>query len=64
MPTVAAHGELMSIVDADDELAALLDRGAREQARRDALARVRRLSPGVWDAGRRSSPRSTTGASW
>ncbi|MCA1690089.1 MAG: helix-turn-helix domain-containing protein [Actinobacteria bacterium] len=46
----------MSIVDADDELAALLDSGAREQARRDALARVRRLSPGVWDAGASVEP--------
>ncbi len=46
----------MSIVDADDELAALLDPAAREQARRDALARVRRLSPGVWDAGAAVEP--------
>jgi hypothetical protein len=56
MRVVAGHGEVMSIVDADDELAALLDRGAREQARRDALARVRRLSPGVWDAGASVEP--------
>jgi CRP/FNR family transcriptional regulator, cyclic AMP receptor protein len=40
----------MSIVDADDDLAALLDEKARERARRDALTRVRHLSPGVWDA--------------
>lgn len=40
----------MSIVDADDDLAALLGDGERERARRDALMRVRRLSPGVWDA--------------
>ena len=41
----------MSIVDADDDLAALLDDAQRERARRDALARVRRLSAGTWDAG-------------
>lgn len=40
----------MSIVDADDDLAALLDEGERERARRDALTRVRSLSPGVWNA--------------
>jgi CRP/FNR family cyclic AMP-dependent transcriptional regulator len=49
--SMAGRGEVISIVDADDELAGLLDCGAREHARRDALARVRRLSPGVWDAG-------------
>ncbi len=53
---MAGHREVMSIVDADDGLAALLDAGAREQARRDALARVRRLSPGVWDAGASVEP--------
>jgi CRP/FNR family transcriptional regulator, cyclic AMP receptor protein len=47
---VAGAADLMSIVDADDDLAALLDDAARERARRDALTRVRRLSPGVWDA--------------
>ena len=41
----------MSIIDADDDLAALLDESERERARRDALARVRRLSAGTWDAG-------------
>ncbi len=53
---VAGHGDVISIVDADDELAALLHGRAREQARRDALARVRRLSPGVWDAGAAVEP--------
>jgi len=47
----------MSIVDADDDLAALLDEPARERARRDALTRVRRLSPGVWDAAAAAEPR-------
>ncbi|GAC1326804.1 MAG: hypothetical protein NVSMB25_26320 [Thermoleophilaceae bacterium] len=47
---MARSGELMSIVDADADLAALLDHGELERARRDALTRVRRLSPGTWDA--------------
>jgi hypothetical protein len=46
-----AGPDVISIVDADDDLAALLDEVARAHARRDALARVRRLSPGTWDAG-------------
>jgi hypothetical protein len=50
MGGVAGASEVMSIVDADDDLAALLDDAARERAMRDALTRVRRLSPGTWDA--------------
>ena len=42
--------DLISIVDADPDLADLLDEPQRERARREALARVRRLSPGEWDA--------------
>src|SRR5581483_11497209 len=42
--------DLISIVDADPELAELLDESERERARREALTRERRLSPGVWDA--------------
>lgn len=48
---MAGRANLMSIVDADDDLAALLGDDERERARRDALMRVRRLSRGVWDAG-------------
>jgi CRP/FNR family transcriptional regulator, cyclic AMP receptor protein len=40
----------ISIVDADPDLADLLDERSLERARREALARVQRLSPGVWDA--------------
>ena len=40
----------ISIVDADPELAELLDEREYEGARREALARVSRLSPGTWDA--------------
>jgi len=47
---VAGSSEVMSIVDADDDLAALLDDAERERARRDALTRVRGLSTGAWDA--------------
>jgi CRP/FNR family transcriptional regulator, cyclic AMP receptor protein len=41
----------ISIVDADPDLAELLDDEELERARREALARVQRLSPGDWDAG-------------
>ena len=41
--------DLISIVDADDDLADLLEASERERARREALTRVRRLSPGEWD---------------
>jgi CRP/FNR family transcriptional regulator, cyclic AMP receptor protein len=40
----------ISIVDADPDLADLLDAGSIERARREARMRVQRLSPGVWDA--------------
>jgi CRP/FNR family transcriptional regulator, cyclic AMP receptor protein len=42
--------DLISIVDADADLADVLDPASREQARRGALTRVRHLSPGEWDA--------------
>ncbi len=42
--------DLISIVDADPDLAELLEPGERERARRQALTRERRLSPGAWDA--------------
>ena len=48
--------DLISIVDADPELAELLDESQRERARREALTRVRRLSPGDWDATRAIEP--------
>jgi hypothetical protein len=41
----------ISLVDADPDLGELLAPGELERARRDALARVLRLSPGEWDAG-------------
>ncbi|MBV8956834.1 MAG: Crp/Fnr family transcriptional regulator [Solirubrobacterales bacterium] len=41
--------ELISIVEADAELADLLDEGERERARREALTRERRLSVGEWN---------------
>ena len=40
----------ISLVDADPELGELLDERDYEAARREALARLSRLSPGVWDA--------------
>jgi CRP/FNR family transcriptional regulator, cyclic AMP receptor protein len=43
-------GDSISIVDADPDLADLLSEGEVERARREALARVQKLSPGEWDA--------------
>jgi hypothetical protein len=40
-----------SIVEVDLDLAELLDEAELERARREALVRVQRLSPGAWDAG-------------
>jgi CRP/FNR family transcriptional regulator, cyclic AMP receptor protein len=48
--------DLISIVDADPDLAELLDEPERERARRQALTRVRRLSPGEWDAANAAEP--------
>jgi hypothetical protein len=42
--------DVISIVDADPDLGGLLDPAEREQARREAVTRVRRLSPGEWKA--------------
>jgi hypothetical protein len=44
------------IVDADPDLADLLDPQDLERARREALARVQRLSPGEWDAASAREP--------
>lgn len=46
---VGSVTDLISIVDADPDLADLLDESERERARREALTRVRRLSSGTWD---------------
>jgi CRP/FNR family transcriptional regulator, cyclic AMP receptor protein len=48
--------DLISIVDADADLAELLDERERERARREALTRVRRLSVGDWDAANAIEP--------
>ena len=48
--------DLISIVDADADLAEQLDEAQRERARRAALTRVRRLSPGAWDAANAIEP--------
>src|ERR671927_158771 len=40
----------ISLVEADPDLGDLLDPASRERARREALARTVRLSPGEWDA--------------
>jgi CRP/FNR family cyclic AMP-dependent transcriptional regulator len=41
---------VISLVDADPDLADLLDGDSLVRARREALVRVKRLSPGEWDA--------------
>ena len=41
---------MISIVDADPDLGDLLSPGDLERARREAVTRVSRLSPGAWDA--------------
>jgi CRP/FNR family cyclic AMP-dependent transcriptional regulator len=53
---VGSITDLISIVDADPDLAELLDEPERERARRQALTRVRRLSPGAWDAANAAEP--------
>jgi CRP/FNR family cyclic AMP-dependent transcriptional regulator len=49
-------GDLISIIDADPELAELLDEPDRERAQREAITRVRRLSKGEWDAANAAEP--------
>lgn len=49
-------GEVISLVDADPDLADLLGEGEAERARREALTRVQRLSPGAWDAAAAQEP--------
>jgi CRP/FNR family cyclic AMP-dependent transcriptional regulator len=46
----------ISIVDADPDLADLLAPRELERARREALTRVQRLSPGEWDAAAAQEP--------
>ena len=47
---------MISIVDADPDLADLLDARGLERARREAITRVQRLSPGAWDAAAAHEP--------
>jgi CRP/FNR family transcriptional regulator, cyclic AMP receptor protein len=48
---VGSHAQPgISIVEADPDLGELLDPGELERARREARARVQRLTPGEWDA--------------
>jgi CRP/FNR family transcriptional regulator, cyclic AMP receptor protein len=45
-----ASQQTISLVEADPDLGELLDAGQLERARREARARVQKLSPGEWDA--------------
>ena len=49
-------GSVISIVEADPDLADVLDERAVDRARREAITRVQRLSPGVWDAASAQEP--------
>jgi CRP/FNR family cyclic AMP-dependent transcriptional regulator len=53
---VGARPDLISIVDADADLASLLDDRERARAQREALTRVRHLSVGRWDAANAVEP--------
>jgi CRP/FNR family transcriptional regulator, cyclic AMP receptor protein len=53
---MGSNTDLISIVDADADLADLLDESERDRARREALTRVRRLSTGDWDAANAIEP--------
>ena len=46
----AAGSEVISIIDADPDIEVLLDPAERKRVRREAVTRVRRLSPGKWMA--------------
>src|SRR5689334_6980341 len=58
--TLATYTEsltnLIIIVDADANLANLLDEPERERARREALTRVNHFSVGEWDAAQAAEP--------
>ena len=45
-----AGSEVISIIDADPDLEVLLDPAERKRVRREAVTRVRRLTPGKWMA--------------
>ncbi len=49
---------MISLIDADPELGDLLDPSNRERAQRDALTRMRRLSPGPWNVAEAIEPDS------
>ena len=53
---MGSRADLISIVDANPDLAELLDEAERERAQREALTRMRRLSPGEWDAAKAVEP--------
>jgi hypothetical protein len=46
----------VALIDADPDLEAVVAPDARERARRNVLARVARLSPGVWDVDAHHEP--------
>jgi hypothetical protein len=48
--------ELIGIIDADPDLGELVEEAQRERARREAVTRVRRLSPGAWNAAEAIEP--------
>jgi CRP/FNR family cyclic AMP-dependent transcriptional regulator len=53
---VVADRKAVALIDADPDLEDVVAPADRERARRDVLARVARLSPGVWDAAAAHEP--------
>jgi hypothetical protein len=49
-------GDVISLLDADPDLADLLDERELPPARRKTMTRVQRLSPGDWDAAAAHEP--------
>ncbi len=55
---MSGNRDVISLIDADPELGDLLDASNRERAQRDALTRMRRLSPGAWNVAEAIEPDS------
>jgi hypothetical protein len=55
MPAVTSR-RAVALIDADPDLEAVVAPDERERARREVLARVARLSPGVWDVAAHHEP--------
>jgi hypothetical protein len=61
---MSSSRDRISIIDADPDLAELLEPAQRERARREAIAGVRFLSVGDWDAAGAIEPDVHHRSSW